>query len=75
MSSSEQGTTKLPAALESLECRDSLSSIDLRSSGQPLMLRRIDQTVKHRHAFIIEHPFAFTEDFKESRTQMLEGRP
>jgi hypothetical protein len=68
MSSSEQGTAKLPAALDSLECRDSLSNIDLRTSGQSLLMRRIDQTVKHRHALIIEHPFSVADDSKEGRT-------
>jgi hypothetical protein len=71
MSSSEQGTAKLPAALDSLECRDSLSNIDFRTSGQSLLLRRIDQTVKHRHALIIEHPFSVADDSKEGRTKML----
>lgn len=56
MSSNEDGSIKLPAILE-MQKGDFLDHVEVKSSGQGLLLTRIDDQISNRFAIVIKLPF------------------
>jgi|LakMenE01Jun11ns_1017448.scaffolds.fasta_scaffold8755167_1 hypothetical protein len=56
MSSNGDGSLKIPATLD-MQKGDFLDHIEVKSSGQGLLITRIDDQINNRFAIIIKLPF------------------